>query len=118
MYSFIAAREGNRKDRVCAEHLRKYNEALQINDTIRTIDAYNHLEAFYNDETEKKLAVQEGDSDESGEDGDGDGDGDEAEDDEKRPLRLDRTDRFLMELFWGKNQCYVDFILSCICLRV
>ncbi|XP_025326833.1 interferon-induced helicase C domain-containing protein 1 [Canis lupus baileyi] len=99
-----AAREGNRKDRVCAEHLRKYNEALQINDTIRTIDAYNHLEAFYNDETEKKLAVQEGDSDESGEDGDGDGDGDEAEDDEKRPLRLDRTDRFLMELFWENKR--------------
>lgn len=111
-YSFIAAREGNRKERVCAEHLRKYNEALQINDTIRTIDAYNHLEAFYNDEKEKKFAVQEDDSDESGEDGDGDGD--EDEDDEKKPLSLDRTDRFLMDLFFGKNQCYVDCALSCI----
>lgn len=25
-----AARDGNRKDRVCAEHLKKYNEALQL----------------------------------------------------------------------------------------
>lgn len=97
-----AAREGNRKERVCAEHLRKYNEALQINDTIRTIDAYNHLEAFYNDEKEKKYAVQEDDSDESGEDGDGDGD--EDEDDEKKPLSLDKTDRFLMDLFFENRR--------------
>ncbi|XP_027968938.1 interferon-induced helicase C domain-containing protein 1 isoform X3 [Eumetopias jubatus] len=95
-----AAREGNRKERVCAEHLRKYNEALQINDTIRTIDAYNHLEAFYNDEKEKKYAVQEDDSDESGEDGDGD----EDEDDEKKPLSLDKTDRFLMDLFFENRR--------------
>ncbi|XP_008685253.1 interferon-induced helicase C domain-containing protein 1 [Ursus maritimus] len=95
-----AAREGNRKERVCAEHLRKYNEALQINDTIRTIDAYNHLEAFYNDEKEKKFAVLEDDSDESGEDGDGD----EDEDDVKKPLSLDRTDRFLMDLFFENRR--------------
>ncbi|EPY77140.1 interferon-induced helicase C domain-containing protein 1 [Camelus ferus] len=93
-----AAREGNRKDRVCAEHLRKYNEALQINDTIRMIDAYNHLEAFYSDEKEKKFAVLEDDSDESS-----DG-GDEDEDDEKKPLKLDDTDRFLMTLFWENKK--------------
>uniref|UniRef100_A0A673V764 Interferon-induced helicase C domain-containing protein 1 n=1 Tax=Suricata suricatta TaxID=37032 RepID=A0A673V764_SURSU len=92
-----AAREGNRKDRVCAEHLRKYNEALQINDTIRTIDAYNHLEAFYNDEKEKKFAIQEDDSDENGEEGNNDDD--EDEEDGKKPLRVDKTDRFLMMLF-------------------
>ncbi|XP_059023149.1 interferon-induced helicase C domain-containing protein 1 [Mustela lutreola] len=97
-----AAREGNRKERVCAEHLRKYNEALQINDTIRTIDAYNHLEAFYNDEKEKKYAVQEDESDESGEDGDGGGDEDEV--DEKKPLSLDKTDRFLMDLFFENRR--------------
>ncbi|VFV22448.1 interferon-induced helicase c [Lynx pardinus] len=97
-----AAREGNRKDRVCAEHLRKYNEALQINDTIRTIDAYNHLEAFYNDEKEKKFAVQEDDSDESGEEGNDDGN--EDEDDDKKPLRVDKTDRFLMDLFIENNR--------------
>ncbi|XP_040331136.1 interferon-induced helicase C domain-containing protein 1 isoform X3 [Herpailurus yagouaroundi] len=97
-----AAREGNRKDRVCAEHLRKYNEALQINDTIRTIDAYNHLEAFYNDEKEKKFAVQEDDSDESAEEGNDDGN--EDEDDDKKPLRVDKTDRFLMDLFIENNR--------------
>ncbi|KAJ8784297.1 hypothetical protein J1605_008448 [Eschrichtius robustus] len=89
-----AAREGNRKDRVCAEHLRKYNEALQINDTIRMIDAYNHLETFYNDEKEKKFAVLGDDSDESDDDGD-----DEDAGDEKKPLKLDESDGFLMTLF-------------------
>lgn len=99
---FIAAKEGNRKDRVCAEHLRKYNEALQINDTIRMIDAYNHLETFYNDEKEKKFAVLLGDdSDESGDNGDDDaGDG-------KAPLKLHETDDFLISLFLGKNQCNI-----------
>ncbi|XP_061056739.1 interferon-induced helicase C domain-containing protein 1 isoform X2 [Eubalaena glacialis] len=89
-----AAREGNRKDRVCAEHLRKYNEALQINNTIRMIDAYNHLETFYNDEKEKKFAVLGDDSDESDDDGD-----DEDAGDEKKPLKLDESDGFLMTLF-------------------
>lgn len=98
MYSFLAAREGNRKVRVCAEHLRKYNEALQINDTIRMIDAYNHLETFYHDENAKKFAVLEDDSDESG--GDDDRGGDEG--DLKRPAKQDKTDSFLMDLFFGK----------------
>ncbi|XP_036996299.2 interferon-induced helicase C domain-containing protein 1 isoform X2 [Artibeus jamaicensis] len=87
-----AAKEGNRKDRLCAEHLRKYNEALQINDTIRMIDAYNHLETFYNEEKEKKFAVLD-DSDKSGDDGD------EDENDEKNPSKLNGTDEFLMNLF-------------------
>ncbi|XP_045686745.1 interferon-induced helicase C domain-containing protein 1 isoform X3 [Phyllostomus hastatus] len=83
-----AAKEGNRKDRLCAEHLRKYNEALQINDTIRMIDAYNHLETFYNEEIEKKFAVL-----------DDSNDSDEDENDKKKPLKLDGTDEFLMNLF-------------------
>nr|XP_014715671.1 interferon-induced helicase C domain-containing protein 1 isoform X2 [Equus asinus] len=93
-----AAKEGNRKDRVCAEHLRKYNEALQINDTIRMIDAYNHLETFYNDEKEKKFAVLEDDSDESGDNGD------EDEVDEKKHLELEETDSFLMTLFFDNKK--------------
>lgn len=97
-----AAKEGNRKDRVCAEHLRKYNEALQINDTIRMIDAYNHLETFYNEEKDKKFAVTEDDSDEGGDDEYCDGD--EDEDDLKKPLKLDETDRFLMTLFFENNK--------------
>lgn len=108
---FTAAKEGNRKDRLCAEHLRKYNEALQINDTIRMIDAYNHLETFYKDEKEKKFAVLY-DSDESGDDGD---EG-EDEDEGKKPLKLDDTDTFLMALFFGKNQCDIYCMVSCIYL--
>lgn len=109
IYSFVAAKEGNRKDRLCAEHLRKYNEALQINDTIRMIDAYNHLETFYNDEKEKKFTVLEDDSDDSDDDG---GDGDEDEDNEKKPLKLYETDRFLISLFFGKNQCDIYCMVS------
>ncbi|XP_041487541.1 interferon-induced helicase C domain-containing protein 1 [Microtus oregoni] len=91
-----AAKDGNRKDRVCAEHLRKYNEALQINDTIRMIDAYSHLETFYSDEKEKKLAALE-DDDESGDDA-------SSNDDVKKPLKLDETDKFLMNLFFDNKK--------------
>ncbi|XP_061494720.1 ATP-dependent RNA helicase DHX58 isoform X2 [Rhineura floridana] len=35
------------KTRVCALHLRKYNSALLINDTVRMIDAFKHLNEFY-----------------------------------------------------------------------
>ncbi|XP_042555421.1 interferon-induced helicase C domain-containing protein 1 [Dipodomys spectabilis] len=92
-----AAKEGNRKDRVCAEHLRKYNEALQINDTIRMIDAYKHLESFYTDEKEKKIAAAEEDNDESEND-------DKQEGNLKKPLKLDATDIFLINLFFeNKN---------------
>lgn len=105
IYSFTAAKEGNRKDRLCAEHLRKYNEALQINDTIRMIDAYNHLETFYNEEKEKKFAVLD-DSDDS----------DEDENDEKKSLKLDGTDEFLLNLFMGEDHCDIDCTISCIYL--
>jgi hypothetical protein len=71
------------------------------------IDAYNHLEYFYNDEKEKKLAVL-CDSDESGDDGDCDGD--KHEHNVKKPLKLDGTDRFLITLFFGKTQCNMYYI--------
>ncbi|XP_062991041.1 ATP-dependent RNA helicase DHX58 [Elgaria multicarinata webbii] len=35
------------KTRVCALHLRKYNDALLINDTVRMIDAFKTLDEFY-----------------------------------------------------------------------
>ncbi|XP_027721908.1 interferon-induced helicase C domain-containing protein 1 isoform X1 [Vombatus ursinus] len=91
-----AAKEGNRKERVCAEHLRKYNEALQINDTIRMIDAYHHLKSFYNDEKEKKIAAQEYDSEEEEEE--------EEDDNKKKLLKLDETDLFLLELFYENKK--------------
>nr|XP_033802778.1 interferon-induced helicase C domain-containing protein 1 [Geotrypetes seraphini] len=80
-----AAKEGNCKERVCAEHLKKYNDALQINDTIRMIDAYNHLKIFYNEEKNKKIQVLE----------------------ENRALaapNLDETDEFLINLFYENEE--------------
>uniref|UniRef100_A0A8C6HMI2 RNA helicase n=1 Tax=Mus spicilegus TaxID=10103 RepID=A0A8C6HMI2_MUSSI len=96
-----AAKDGNRKDRVCAEHLRKYNEALQINDTIRMIDAYSHLETFYTDEKEKKFAVLN-DSDES--DDEASSCNDQFKGDVKKSLKLDETDEFLMNLFFDNKK--------------
>ncbi|XP_051022089.1 interferon-induced helicase C domain-containing protein 1 [Acomys russatus] len=96
-----AAKDGNRKDRVCAEHLRKYNEALQINDTIRMIDAYSHLESFYTDEKAKKFAVLE-DNDES--EDDANSHDDEVKGNVKTPLKLDETDEFLMDLFFDNRK--------------
>uniref|UniRef100_A0A8C5WIT9 RNA helicase n=1 Tax=Leptobrachium leishanense TaxID=445787 RepID=A0A8C5WIT9_9ANUR len=42
--------ESNRKKRTCALHLRKYNDALFIHDTVRMIDAFRHLDRFYSEE--------------------------------------------------------------------
>ncbi|XP_037379324.1 interferon-induced helicase C domain-containing protein 1 [Talpa occidentalis] len=100
-----AAKEGNRRDRVCAEHLRKYNEALQINDTIRMIDAYNHLKTFYKDEKQKKFIVLS-DSDEDGgncghDDGNKDG---HDEDNPEKLMKLHETDKFLITLFYDNKR--------------
>lgn len=43
-----------RKTRVCALHLRKYNDALLINDTVRMIDAFQCLQQFYTAERDAK----------------------------------------------------------------
>ncbi|NXG51927.1 IFIH1 protein, partial [Psilopogon haemacephalus] len=83
-----AAKEKNRKERVCAEHLKKYNDALQINDTIRMIDAYNHLYSFYKEEKSKKM-VRSGDDD---------------DDDEPGVTKQDETDEFLIGLFHAKKK--------------
>lgn len=40
-------REDNRLLAQCALHLRQYNDALLINDTLRMMDAYRSLEQFY-----------------------------------------------------------------------
>uniref|UniRef100_A0A803YFQ2 RNA helicase n=1 Tax=Meleagris gallopavo TaxID=9103 RepID=A0A803YFQ2_MELGA len=80
-----AAKEEKRKERVCAEHLKKYNDALQINDTIRMVDAYNHLNNFYKELKRKKTA---------------------GSDDDEEPLvsKKDETDEFLMGLFHEKKK--------------
>ncbi|NP_001244086.1 ATP-dependent RNA helicase DHX58 [Danio rerio] len=45
----------NRLIAQCALHLRKYNDALLINDTIRMVDAFRVLEEFYNSRSSKLL---------------------------------------------------------------
>ncbi|NWR88500.1 DHX58 helicase, partial [Furnarius figulus] len=43
-----------RKTRACALHLRKYNDALLINDTVRMVDAFQYLQQFYSTERDAK----------------------------------------------------------------
>ncbi|NXM30738.1 DHX58 helicase, partial [Oxyruncus cristatus] len=43
-----------RKTRVCALHLRKYNDALLINDAVRMVDAFQCLQQFYSAERDAK----------------------------------------------------------------
>ncbi|KAJ8255348.1 hypothetical protein GJAV_G00203850 [Gymnothorax javanicus] len=54
-----AAKEENQKVRVCAEHLRQYNEALYQNNTIRMTDAFSFLCKFHDEELKKKMAPEE-----------------------------------------------------------
>ncbi|XP_077315670.1 ATP-dependent RNA helicase DHX58 isoform X2 [Lithobates pipiens] len=42
--------KADRKKRTCAVHLRKYNDALFIHDTVRMQDAYEFLDMFYIEE--------------------------------------------------------------------
>ncbi|NWV63657.1 IFIH1 protein, partial [Malurus elegans] len=82
-----AAKEEKRRERVCAEHLKKYNDALQINDTIRMVDAYNHLNNFYKEEKSKKTVRS-----------------DDDDDDEPPVSKQDETDEFLIGLFHAKKK--------------
>ncbi|NXO32285.1 DHX58 helicase, partial [Cisticola juncidis] len=43
-----------RKTRVCALHLRRYNDALLISDSVRMVDAFQCLQQFYSVEKDKK----------------------------------------------------------------
>lgn len=47
--------EKNRQLAQCALHLRKFNDALLINDTVRMVDALRLLEEFYAAETRNVL---------------------------------------------------------------
>uniref|UniRef100_A0A8C5R5K7 RNA helicase n=1 Tax=Leptobrachium leishanense TaxID=445787 RepID=A0A8C5R5K7_9ANUR len=76
-----AAKEGNRKEHVCAEHLKKYNDALIINDTIRMTDAFNHLTKFYSEEKAKQARLSE-------------------ENEGASAVHMDETDDFLIKLFY------------------
>ncbi|XP_036408567.1 probable ATP-dependent RNA helicase DHX58 [Megalops cyprinoides] len=51
------ATEGNRMLTQCALHLRKYNDALLINDTVRVVDALRLLDDFYSAQVEKRTGL-------------------------------------------------------------
>ncbi|KAK2833169.1 hypothetical protein Q5P01_017058 [Channa striata] len=48
-------KENNRLLAQCAIHLRQYNDALLINDTLQMMDAYCYLEEFYNKKSTKAI---------------------------------------------------------------
>lgn len=48
-------REGNRQLAESARHLRQYNDALLINDTLRMMDAYQSLAEFYSTKIEREI---------------------------------------------------------------
>uniref|UniRef100_A0A8C5SGA9 Helicase ATP-binding domain-containing protein n=1 Tax=Laticauda laticaudata TaxID=8630 RepID=A0A8C5SGA9_LATLA len=52
------AKECCQRTRVCALHLRKYNDALLTNETVRMIDAFNMLDEFYQIEQATKKLTQ------------------------------------------------------------
>lgn len=49
-----AAKEENQKVRVCAEHLRQYNEALHQSNTLRMSDAFCFLDKYHTEELKTK----------------------------------------------------------------
>lgn len=73
-----AAKEENQKVRVCAEHLRQYNEALHQSNTIRMSDAFSFLDKYHNEELKTKSSP-----------------------DEEGTVTITDTERFLFTLFKG-----------------
>ncbi|KAG8566026.1 hypothetical protein GDO81_013066 [Engystomops pustulosus] len=53
------AETSNRRKRTCAVHLRKYNDALFLHDTVRMKDAYDFLDEFYTSEKLEKNSRNE-----------------------------------------------------------
>ncbi|XP_036400948.1 interferon-induced helicase C domain-containing protein 1 [Megalops cyprinoides] len=81
-----AAKEKNQKVRVCAEHLRQYNEALHQSNTLRMSDAFSFLRKYHDEELKKKTAPE----------------------DEEEAIELTETDRFLFRLFRDKKRKLED----------
>ncbi|XP_053483146.1 interferon-induced helicase C domain-containing protein 1 [Ictalurus furcatus] len=76
-----AAKEDNQTVRVCAEHLRQYNEALYQSNTIRMCDAFSFLDKYYNEEIKKKFTP-----------------------DDEAIIQITDTERFLFKLFNAKKE--------------
>lgn len=75
---FLAAKDDNQAVRVCAEHLRQYNEALYQSNTIRMCDAFSFLNKYYKEEMKKKYNPDDEDT-----------------------IQITDTERFLFKLFNG-----------------
>lgn len=75
-----AAKEENQNVRVCAEHLRQYNEALHQSNTIRMSDAFRFLDKYHNEELKTKSSP-----------------------DEEGNITITDTERFLFTLFKDKK---------------
>ncbi|XP_061926521.1 interferon-induced helicase C domain-containing protein 1-like [Entelurus aequoreus] len=54
-----AAKEEDPKVRICAEHLRRYNEAMQLSNTIRMCDAFSFLNKHHEEELKSKRSPEE-----------------------------------------------------------
>lgn len=60
------------------EHLRQYNEGLNLSNTIRMRDSFGFLSKFYDEELKKKTSP-----------------------DDEEPIQITDTERFLFNLFKG-----------------
>lgn len=56
-----AATDGDQKVRVCADHLRRYNEGLNLSNTIRMCDSFKFLNKYYEEELKKKTTPEDED---------------------------------------------------------
>ncbi|KAM7407510.1 hypothetical protein PAMA_003301 [Pampus argenteus] len=71
-----AAKEEDQKVRVCAEHLRRYSEGLQLSNTIRMRDAFSFLSKYHEEERKRKTTM-----------------------DDEQTIQITDTERFLFNLF-------------------
>ncbi|CAJ1079310.1 interferon-induced helicase C domain-containing protein 1 [Xyrichtys novacula] len=72
----LAETDEDHKVLVCAEHLRQYNEGLNLSNTIRMCDSFSFLNKFHEDELKKKSPPEE-----------------------EEPIQITDTERFLFNLF-------------------
>lgn len=77
-----AAQDEDQKVRVCAKHLRQYNDGMKLSNTIRMCDALSLLNKFQEEEMKKKTNP-----------------------DEEQTIQITDTERFLFNLFKGIVVC-------------